>query len=214
MSAQRLLIMGLGLAYLAVGFWVTTDNPPPWASLTLALGPALLPLGASLKSSRMRVPIVALVAMLLGVVVWKAPFLANHIAWFYFLQYSAILLPLAFMFGRTLGADHGTALCSRLARILQPQYLDAAVLRHTWLVTWAWTLYFAACLALSTLLFLAYPVATWSFFTDIVTPLGLASLFLVEGAIRRLRFPDAPRIGILATVRAWQDYQHQIRTAT
>lgn len=207
MSGKRLLIIGLGLAYLGISFWVTTDNPPPLVSLAVALGPVLVPFGLSVWKTPWRMTFLLLMTLGSGFMVWKAAFLAHHIAWFYFVQYIGILTPLLLTFGRTLSTNHAEALCSRLACLLHTENLPSAMIRHTWQATWAWTLFFGGCLVISSVLFFTASVTNWSYFTDVITPLGLGTLFLLEWLLRRWRFPDAPRLSPLATVRAWQDYQ-------
>lgn len=208
MSGQRGLILGLTIAYLAASFWVTTDHPPAMVSLILALGPVLVPFWSSLwKNSAVRLWLILALALGTALTLWQAAFLARHIAWFYFIQYMGIMLPLALAFGRTLNPNHGQALCSRLAQLIQPNDLSAPLLHHTWLVTWAWTIYFTGCAGLCVILFFGFPVATWSFFTDIITPLAMVTLFIAEWLIRRRRFPDVPTVSLLTTVQAWQAYQ-------
>ncbi|MDA8416124.1 MAG: hypothetical protein M0Z78_03455 [Betaproteobacteria bacterium] len=205
---QRLLLITLGLAYLGASLWVTTNTHSPLVNLSVALGPVLLPFALSLRKSRWFIPFMGLMLAGIGMVAWQGPLLNAHLDWFYFVQYTAILTPLMWTFGRTLTRDPSTALCSRIAGLLHPQGISPAMMHHTWLTTWAWTLLLAGCLLVSGVMFFTFPAADWSFFTDILTPLSLGSLFMLEWLVRRWRFPDAPRPGLLSTVRAWQHFQN------
>jgi uncharacterized membrane protein len=57
--------------------------------------------------------------------------------------------------------------------------------------------------AVSCMLYLGGLVAEWSLFANLVTPLLLVAMFLVEYAIRSWALPGHARVGILGGIRAF-----------
>lgn len=77
------------------------------------------------------------------------------------------------------------------------------VLRYTRRVTAAWTLLFVALFAASCALFFGGFVAAWSLLANIVSPLLLGAMFVVEYAVRLRVLPHWERVGILGGIRAF-----------
>jgi uncharacterized membrane protein len=77
-------------------------------------------------------------------------------------------------------------------------------LRYTRQVTWAWTIYFLATVALSTLLFFFGSGEAWSIFANVLgMPLTVA-MFVIEFAIRHRVLPPEERGTLRDGWRAWK----------
>jgi uncharacterized membrane protein len=112
--------------------------------------------------------------------------------WLLYLPPIAINLALCWLFGRTLVRGR-TPLIARFAMIEQGT-LSAELAAYTRILTWMWTLLFAAAACASLLLALSGDRDAWSLFTNLLNYLLVAALFLGEFVYRRLRF---------------RNYQHQ-----
>jgi uncharacterized membrane protein len=133
---------------------------------------------------------------------WFWPRLSSPVAWLYFLQHIGINGSLGLLFGRTLSAGR-RPLCTEFAHVMHRQ-VSPALARYTRQLTVAWTLLFAAIVALSALLFLLAPIEIWSVFANILTLPLVGLMFIAQGEIaKRLLGPDE-QIGILAAMRAFR----------
>jgi uncharacterized membrane protein len=72
-------------------------------------------------------------------------------------------------------------------------------------VTVAWTVFFAAMALISTALFFAAPLATWSVFANFMTLPLVALMFIAEYLVRRRLLPDVRHTHILDAVRAFRN---------
>lgn len=106
--------------------------------------------------------------------------------WVLYLPPVIINLGLCWLFGRTLAAGR-TPLIARFA-LMEQGTLSDELAAYTRLLTWLWTLLFAAAAAVSVLLALSASRDAWSLFTNFVNYLLVAALFLGELAHRRVRF--------------------------
>ena len=119
----------------------------------------------------------------------------------YVTQHVAVHLALAFIFGSTLGRGREpliAALAGRVHRQLTP-----AMAAYCRAVTRLWTVYFLAMAALSLLLYLAAPFPVWATFANLVTPLGIAALFVGEYLLRYRLHPEFERAGWRDAIRAY-----------
>lgn len=133
------------------------------------------------------------------------PLLAQHFGVIYWLQHAAIYLMLGVVFGRTLSAGR-MPLCTRLARIVHaPATLSTEHERYTRQVTLAWTVFFIAMAAVSTLLFFLTPLSTWSIFANFISPALVMLMFIVEYRVRYWLLPQAPRTHFLDAIKAYQN---------
>jgi len=198
----RVPVLAGGFAgYLLLSHWVL-EAPKEHALLgvLLALTPPIVALVLlCLAAGRRRL---ALAVPLLGaaLVASRLDWFTGHFQWLYFLQDAGTQFALALMFGRTLLRGQ-TPLCSQIAALIHGE-LDAAVIRYTRRVTQAWTLFFLAMTAMSTLLFFAAPLSVWSFFSNLLVFPLVGLMFVVEFALRvralphwrdQLRFTDTFR---------------------
>lgn len=129
---------------------------------------------------------------------------AQHLAWVYFAQDSALNVGLAVLFGATLRRGK-IPLCSRLLLLLQRQP-NAQTLRYTRAITWAWTLFFGAMVTISTVLFFSAAHITWSTFANLLYWPLLIAMFGIEYAARLLVLPRDQRAGFFATIRAFTSF--------
>ncbi len=128
--------------------------------------------------------------------------LTHNLAWVYFAQDSALNIALCLLFGRTLRQGR-VPLCSRIACALHA-HPSAHLLRYTRRVTVAWTIFFAAVVLLSTLLFFFAERMVWSSFANLLYWPLLIAMFALEYVARQFALPPAERAGFLATVGAFR----------
>ncbi|SHM49404.1 hypothetical protein [Rhizobacter sp. OV335] len=193
-----LAAVGLGAYALLAHHLVSRDAGSVLALLTL-LGPMV---GAALwglwqAGNRL----VALVLAALAVAV-----LLNGsrlpVSWLYLAQHAGIHLGLAWWFGRTLRGGREpfiTQLARRLHDPMQPTMV--VYTRH---VTVAWTVYFLAIAGSSFLLFGFAPLAAWSLFANVLTPVSLVAMFAIEYLLRYRLHPEFERVAFLDAVRAYR----------
>lgn len=208
-SIRNILIAAAGALYLAIGYVATTAPHPPLFTVLLGLAPLCALALTTAWKSKTRLPLLLLciagtlaIAMNLGA-------LRDHAAWIYFIQHAGAMTLLGITFGSTLGSSHASALCSRIASFIVVESLDADYLCYTWKVTLAWTIYFAISAALSVLLFFFAPIEAWSIFANLLTPLSLGAMFVVEYLIRLRLLPDGPRVSVTATIQAYREYSQR-----
>ena len=75
-------------------------------------------------------------------------------------------------------------------------------------ITLAWTLFFVAIAAVSTLLFATAPIVTWSTFANYLSLPLVAVMFAAEHACRRFALPHEPRPRMVDAVRAYRATTH------
>jgi uncharacterized membrane protein len=163
--------------------------------------PLLIALAAAARSPNRGwlLPLWALAAAAL----WTARTpLALHFAWGLYLEHVSFNLGMALVFGRTL-ASARVPLCTQFATMLHGS-LTPAVARYTRQVTVAWTAFFVAIAAVSTLLFAAAPIVAWATFANYLALPLVGAMFVAEHACRRFAVPDRPRTGMLDAIRAYR----------
>ena len=177
------------------------DRLPARVGAAVALVPIALVVAWLLRRSRHRaIAFVALVALAAAAAVFWGD-IERHFPDVFFVEHVGGNLLLAFVFGRTLvGANE--PLVTRFARILHP-VLPPEVVRYTRRVTLAWTILFLTLVALSCTLYFAGMPAAWSVLANIVNPVAIVAMFVIEYAVRLRALPDWERVGILGGVRAF-----------
>jgi uncharacterized membrane protein len=172
----------------------------------LGLAMALLPplaiaLAAAARSPRRAVwlPLWALAAAALWAV--RTP-LASHFEWGLYLEHVSFNLGMALLFGRTLVLGR-VPLCSHFAAMIRGT-LSPAVARYTRQITVAWTLFFVAIAAVSTLMFVFAPIVAWATFANYVALPLVGAMFVAEHACRRFALPRERHSGMLDAVRAYR----------
>lgn len=210
--SRFLAVVGLGLvvvAYLVFSHYLTIDPHPNLMMLAVGVGPLTLTAVIAAWSSRQRWFALGVLALLAFAVCIFLDELRDHIYWLYFMQHVGVMTLLALTFGSTLGRGYEHALCSRVTALLLARPADVAYLRYTWQVTVAWTIYFVVCGVLSVLLFFFGPLATWSFFANLLTPVSVGLMFVVEYLVRVRLLPNREHFSIAQIVHAYRTYERQ-----
>lgn len=179
------------IAYPLVAHYSSTSSfiaAWPEVSASIALAPALgLLLWLAYSSGgHLGLLLASLFLAVPGYLAW--PFLVRHFEWLYFLQHAASNLGLAGFFGHTLGRG-SKPLVSRMAETVFGA-LSPAMTRYTRQVTIAWTIFFAATVLVSALLFCFSSIEVWSFFANILSLPLLALMFTLEYRVRLRLVPD------------------------
>lgn len=195
-----------GAAYLAFSHLLTIAEHPNLWMLALGVTPLVAMAVIAAWHSRMRWLSLSLLALLGLAVVLNLEKLRDHLPWVYFMQHAGAMSLLAITFGSTLGSEPADAFCSRIARLMLPTPVDPAYMRYTWKVTLVWTVYFSLTAILSVLLFFWGPIAVWSVFANLLTPVLIGLLFVVEYLVRVRLLPERAHFSIAQTIRAYRAY--------
>lgn len=203
LSAVALLRVTAVILLTALYYWLshlfTAADRPSTAGALLATTPYMAV--ALLMAAKARRPVPALALWFLAVaglmVGW--PLLRDNFAWIYLFQHVGAFTLLAIAFGRSLGAAE-TPMISRFAERIHGT-LVPPLARYTRRATLAWTMFFAAMTSISLALFFGAPIAWWSTFANLLTPLLIGLMFLGEFVVRR-RLPKEFRTGLVESIRA------------
>lgn len=189
-------------AYPVLAYFVAAAPPPAGiAAVAVAVAPLVVVVALIGWRTPHRLLTLALCAATCALLWVYAGAIGQHLGLVYFIQNICTNAALALLFGRSLVAER-EPLCSRFAAMVRGP-LQPPVARYTRQVTVAWTLFFAAQIAASTLLFLIAPIAVWSAFANLLTLPLVALMFIVEYAVRQRVLPDLPRTDILDSLRAY-----------
>ena len=193
------VVLSGALALLAHGALI--DRLPARVGAAVALVPIALVIAWLLRRSRHRGAAFAALVALVAAAGFYWDGIERHFPDVFFVEHAGGNLLLAFVFGRTLVGDR-EPLVTRFARIMHP-VLPPEVVRYTRRVTLAWTILFVALVALSCTLYFAGMPAAWSVLANIVNPVAIVAMFVIEYAVRLRALPDWERVGILGGVRAF-----------
>jgi uncharacterized membrane protein len=197
-------------AYLTASYFAAAADTPTLGGTLLGILPFALATFALAWNSHLRSIALALFAVAIGLTIVCFDFLRAHASWLYFVQNAGVLAALGVTFGATLWGSDEKALCSRIAVVLKGHKASPELLRYTWHVTLAWTIFFFTCALVSAMLFAWAPLETWSAFANLGTPILLGAMFLGEYWVRLRAIPAHAHIGFQAIVDAYRD---QIRRA-
>ena len=202
-------VRGAGLAIaiaLSVGFALLAhaaivEGVPPAVGAALSLVPlALLALWAARRSHHRTGVLAAIGAIALAFVFgWQE--LERHFPDLFFVEHAGANLVLAILFGRTLAGGR-EPLVTRFALIIHGE-LPPEVARYTRKVTIAWTVFFATLCVLSCVLYLGRFLEAWSVLANILSPILVGAMFVVEYMVRLRALPNWEQVGILGGVRAF-----------
>lgn len=194
------------LALVVVGYpvlmhWLLTSGQWPQLTLLLALAPfGLLPL--SLLAAHRPFSAALATAALLLASAWGWPALLHGQDLLYLLQNIGMQGLMAGVFGLTLLPGR-EPLISQLARRIHRDDYTAEIARYTRQATWAWTLYFVVMALASLVLFVAAPLAVWSYFVNFISFFTLGGMFAAEYAARRWRLRGIRQVGFLQSVKLY-----------
>ncbi|HMK86272.1 MAG TPA: hypothetical protein VK437_09975 [Steroidobacteraceae bacterium] len=193
------LVAALIAAYAGLSHYSNTQEARTLGA-ALALGPLLAgPALVARRAGRLAATLTAVAAALLSYACW--PLLEKNFSVAYLLQECGIYGLLAVGFARSLRPGE-TALCTQLADRLHGPLTPREV-RYTRQVTLAWAVFFVAITVATLSLYLAAPLSLWSAFVNFVTLPLVASMFILEYAVRRHVLPQTDHRGILATMQAF-----------
>jgi uncharacterized membrane protein len=196
-----------GAAYLAFSHFLTIAERPSTLMLTLGVTPLTVMTLVAAWHSRMRWWALTFLAVLALAVLLYLEESRNHVNWLYFMQHAGAMTLLAITFGSTLGRGDSDALCSRVTRLMLPGPADPAYMRYTWKITLAWTVYFITSAVVSVGLFFFGPIAVWSWFANLLTPLIVGLMFVIEYLVRVRVLPDRAHFSIAQTIQAYRSYE-------
>lgn len=204
----RRIARGLGIAVLIIAYPLLahyTNGSAQHGKLgaLVAIAPVVLTALVLAWRATRRLLMLGMV-LLLCVALWALwPALEHHFGVVYWLQNAGVLLVLCIVFGRTLLAGQ-KPLCTRFAEAVHPPLTPQHEI-YSRQVTVAWTLFFAAMVLISTLLFFLAPLATWSVFANFMTLPLVALMFIAEYQVRRRLLPNLRHTHILDAVRAFRN---------
>jgi uncharacterized membrane protein len=199
------IVLTAASAYLCLSYFAAAAPHPPLAATLLGIVPLATAALAVAWNSRARLPALLLYAACAIAIALTFDLLRSHTQWLYFVQHAGTMLALAVTFGATLWGGHAQALCSRMAALLQGEASDAALMRYTWKVTLAWTIFFFLCAVVSVLLFTLGPIEVWSAFANLLTPLLLGAMFGGEYLIRLRAMPGHANVTIRKIIQTYLD---------
>jgi uncharacterized membrane protein len=201
MSRWRLALLLLaGVTYACVSHWMMLYHPAePWA-LAVLVGPLwLTALGiAGSRFGPWGLALTALAGVALFALVLHGD--AGDPNRLYMLQHVGINAVLCGWFGGSLRGGR-LSLIGQFAERLHP--LSPGMLIYTRQVTVVWTVYFAAMVVASMLVYATLPFATWSVLANLLTPLMVGALFIGEYLVRYRLHPEFERYRLVDAVRAF-----------
>ena len=199
-----------GSAYLVFNHLLTIDEHPSLLMLAVGVTPLSAIALVSAWHSRLRGWALSVLAVLAITVLLLLDSLRNHVNWLYFMQHAGIMALLAITFGSTLGRGDANALCSRVTRLMLSGSADPAYMRYTWKVTLVWTVYFITSALISVGLFFFGSLTVWSYFANLLTPIIVGLIFVIEYLVRVRVLPERTHFSIAKTIRAYRIHdRHQ-----
>ena len=199
--AVMALAIVLSVCFAVLAHFAIIEGFPRSLGALLSVIPISLFVLWAVRRSRQRAGAAALV-LIAGAALWFGwSALERNFPSVFFVEHAGGNLILALTFGRTLVGDR-EALCTRFARVIHGTLAPDVVL-YTRRVTLAWTIFFATVFTVSALLYLGHFIAAWSLLANILNPILIGAMFVVEYAIRLRVLPDHERVGILGGIRAF-----------
>ncbi|MDB5804361.1 MAG: hypothetical protein JWN73_1683 [Betaproteobacteria bacterium] len=191
-----------GAAYQFMIYRAAHGGFPPWAQVVLKSLPLLLFAWWAATRPRHRTVAVIALAVATATLFWVDVRGFGDIA--YGIPHAVVYLSLAWIFGHTLLPGHEpliTGLAKRVHGELPPEIVE-----HTRYVTWAWALFCVGQVGLSALLYAFVGIDAWSLFITVLNVPLLGLMFVLEYAVRVLRFPDHPQASIAQAIRAFTEH--------
>jgi uncharacterized membrane protein len=202
--ARRVLValaVVLSVAFALAAHAALVRGLPPGVGALLSLVPLSFLMLWAIRRTRHRIMALALLAAVVVACVLEWPVLERNFPNVFFLEHAGGNLLLALLFGRTLARGR-EPLVTTFARIAHDG-ITPALARYTRQVTLAWTLFFLALFTASSVLYLGGHTAAWSTLANLLSPLLVGAMFVVEYVVRHRVLPDLERIGILGGARAF-----------
>lgn len=200
---RSLALVAFMAAWAIAAYFGSTGQGSPDFNTAVGATPFVVILATLLW--RVRHPLGAAAGGLLaaGMLIWLWPSLRQNAALLYFIEHLGINLALAALFGKTL-VGAGEPLITRFARIVNDGVLSERQRRYTRQATLAWTLFFLANAALSSLLYALAPHAVWSVYASLLTAPLIGLMFVAEHLWRIRALPREERPSMAEVVRVWR----------
>lgn len=193
------IVVSIGYAILAHVSLVSGVSPT--VGTLVALTPITLFAVWTARRSKHRVLGAALLAAI-ALAAWLGwGTLERHFPDIFFIEHATTNLLLAFVFGRTLAAGR-EPLVALFARLVHGT-IPPEVQRYARQVTLAWTAFFATLFTLSCALYFGGFLAAWSLLANILSPILITAMFVLEYAVRLRALPNWEQVGILGGIRAF-----------
>lgn len=207
----RVLLLAVAFgAYLLLAHLTTAPNEPSTFGALVAVVPYMtIALGMAVRERRRGWPLL-LWAGIAGLLWLGWPLVESRFEWVYFIQHFGMFSLLAIGFGRTLVAG-AEPMITRFARVIHGDRLAPPLVRYTRGATLAWTIFFVAVAVSSVALFFGGPMDVWSLLVNVLTPILVGTMFVIEFAVRLVLLPPSLRAGLVDSVRA---FLHVSRDAT
>lgn len=206
--------------YIALGHFALTEPDPhsPWRQLAVLL--VILPiigisgwgLAAALEKSglapwpRRLLTAVPLLGMGGASLAWW-PRLLERIDWLYLAQHSASNLLLCYFFARTLFGAR-VPVVTTLAQTIHGN-LPVEIQRYTRKVTIAWSVFFAAQVAVSLLIYVFLPIEAWSWFANVLNWPLVGLMFVTEYLCRKVFNPHFEHASLRQSIAAYRNQRNQ-----
>ena len=209
--AARIAAIALAcLAYVLGSHWLMTRVESSAWSVVVLLLPTLAAVGGGAWRSGHRGWSVCALLALLALCVQASLGVRISAHALYLAQYVGIYLFLAMAFGATLRSGQ-TALITALAHRVHGNRFTPAMAAYTRKLTQVWVMFFVCMVGVSIALYLGADFEVWAVFSNLVTPVALAVMFVGEHLIRFRLHPDFARSTLADAVRA---YMHTAKSPT
>ena len=197
--------VGAVVAYQVGAHYAAATPGAHGVGLAMALVPPLAVALVAAARSTHRTWLVPLWLLVCGVLWMVRASLAMHFDWGLYAEHASFNLMMAYVFGRTLVAGR-EPLCTRFAHIVHGT-VTPRIARYSRQVTLAWTLFFLATAAVSTVLFATASTVTWSTFANYLSLPLVGMMFVAEYLCRRIVLRGEPRSSLFDAVRAYRQSQ-------
>ncbi len=194
-------VITLALGYAILAHYTNATPQTENLGLGVALAPILVAVAlVAWNAAHRLLMLTLLVAAAIALwALWSR--MAHHYSLVYWMEHAGTQLMLCAVFARTLLAGR-EPMCTGFARMVHGT-LAPVVARYTRQVTVAWALFFGGMASVSTLLYAAAPLETWSIFANFFTAPLIVLMFVLEYAARRMLLPDIEHAHILDGVKAY-----------
>jgi uncharacterized membrane protein len=202
MQGRYVAVVMAGAAYVALSHWLMTSAPGSAWNAVVLIAPMLAAAAVCTWQTGQRAWSLCAIAAIVALCAQALLGPALPVEWLYLAQHAGVHLLLALWFGSTLRRGARPLITRVAARVHRE--MTPAVQGYTRRVTLAWTLYFVGMAIFSVLLFAIAPFGTWAVFANLLTPLAIGAMFGAEHWLRYRLHPEFERVGVLATIRAYQ----------
>lgn len=195
------LAVAASICYAILAHASLVNGVSPTVGTLLALTPISLFALWTIRRSKHRALGAAALALAAAAAWLHWGTLERHFPDIFFIEHATTNLLLAFVFGRTLvaGREPLVALFARLVHGSIPPEVE----RYARQVTLAWTVFFATLFTLSSALYFGRFLAAWSLLANILSPILITAMFVIEYAVRLRALPHWERVGIMGGIRAF-----------